>query len=72
MYYLPSKKMEKVLVLRFTQTQWSLAMALSIAYQNSPELRTITEMALAAVEAGMVDEIEVEKKEVTIKTEEDA
>lgn len=49
-----------------------LAMALSIAYQNSPELKSITEMALAAVEAGAIEDIEVEKKEVTTKTQGDA
>lgn len=52
-----------------------LSMALAIALENSEQLKAIVEIALAAVEAGAAEGLEVEKTESvveTIKTKGDA
>lgn len=52
-----------------------LSMALAIAFENSEQLRTIVEIALGAVDAGVVEGLDVQKTESiveTIKTKGDA
>jgi hypothetical protein len=53
-------------------TPMELAMAFSMVFQNSKEMRAIVEMALSAVDAGMVEDIEVTNNSQSIKTEGDA
>jgi hypothetical protein len=53
-------------------TPIELAMAFAMVFQNSQEMRRIIEMALGAVEAGALEDIEVTNNSQSIKTEGDA
>lgn len=45
-----------------------LSMALAIAFENSEQLKTIVEIALRAVEAGVAEGLEVQKTESIVET----